>query len=228
MAALTSGTLHYAIIRNFVDTGAPPTVGALAAVFDTNADAVANALRRLADDHGVVLFPGTADIRVAHPFSAVPTGFRVRQGARSWWGNCAWCSLGIAGLIDGQAAITTTLGATDREITIHVTDGAVTDSDLLVHFPVPMTKVWNDVIYACSTMMVFDHEAKIEEWCAANQVAKGDIQPLGNVWPFAREWYGRHLDEDWRKWTVAEAREIFRRHDLSGPIWHLPDANGRF
>ena len=44
----------------------------------------------------------------------------------------------------------------------------------------------------------------------------------------ARAWYGRHLDDDWTKWTVDEARALFERFGLTGPTWALPGAAGRF
>jgi hypothetical protein len=57
---------------------------------------------------------------------------------------------------------------------------------------------------------------------------KGDVRPIEQVWGFAREWYGRHCDPNWTKWTQEEAAEMFARHALTGPIWELPTAQGRF
>ena len=65
-------------------------------------------------------------------------------------------------------------------------------------------------------------------WCAKRGKIKGDVRPIEQVWGFAREWYGRHCDPDWTKWTQEEAAEIFARHGLTGPIWELPTAQGRF
>jgi hypothetical protein len=59
-------------------------------------------------------------------------------------------------------------------------------------------------------------------------MAKGDVRAIEQVWGFAREWYGRHHDSDWAKWTPDEAVAIFARHDLTGPIWELPAGGERF
>ncbi len=225
---LDNASLHHAIIKSIVDHGYAPTVDELASAFESTPDDATAALHRLAGDHGVVLHPNSARIWVAHPFSLAPTGFVVRQGERDWWGNCAWCSLGIAALLGGEVTITTALGADGRQITIHVDDGEVAEADLLVHFPVPMAQVWDNVVYTCSTMLVFESEARIDAWCARHRIAKGDVQPIAKVAKFAAEWYGRHLDRDWTKWTAAEALEIFRRHGLTGPIWDIPVTEGRF
>ena len=227
-ATPSGAAIHYEILSAIVNRGYAPGVEELAATFDCASETVEASLRSLADDHGVVLHPGSARIWVAHPFSLAPTGFLVRQADRSWWGNCAWCSLGIAALLGGAVTITTTLGLEDRQVTIHVADDGVAEHDLLVHFPVPMANAWDNVLYTCSTMLVFDGDAAVADWCRRHGVAKGDVRPIEQVWRFASEWYGRHLDRDWRKWTADEARAMFARHGLDGPIWEMPAAGSRF
>ncbi len=220
--------LHHAILSDIVARGRAPKVADLARRYGvTDADLRA-ALRRLAEEHGIVLHPRDDEIWVAHPFSLAPTNFLVRHDRRSWWGNCAWCSLGIAALVSGTVTITTTVGAEDRQVTIRVANGIVAESGLVVHFPVPMRRIWDNVIYSCSIMLVFDSEVQVEDWCRRHGIAKGDVRPLATVARFAAAWYGRHLDPDWRKWTVAEARGLIERYGLSGPIWALPSTDGRF
>ena len=73
----------------------------------------------------------------------------------NWWGCCAWCSLGVAAIIKGDVVITTSLGAHGEKVDISITDGEVAEEDLLVHFPVSMKQAWDNVIYTCSTMLVF-------------------------------------------------------------------------
>jgi hypothetical protein len=38
-----------------------------------------------------------------------------------------------------------------------------------------------------------------------------------------RRWYGRHFDEDWVKWTPAEAQAVFDQVGLTGDHWRVPD-----
>lgn len=224
-----SGTqLHYAILSDIVAHGRAPSFTVLTRRFSLSADDLRATLRQLAEDHGIVLQPRDDEIWVAHPFSLAPTNFLVRDDRRLWWGNCAWCSLGIAALVGGAVTITTTFGGEDRQVTIAVTDGVVADSDLVVHFPIPMGRVWDNVIYSCATMLVFESEAEVEAWCHRHRIAKGDVRPLATVARFAADWYATHLDRDWHQWTNAEARELFERHGLSGPIWELPEGDGRF
>ena len=225
---LTHGLLHATIARHFVDHGTAPTIAQLAALLSHDRAVIVEALGALADYHGVVLHPVSGEIWAMHPFSAAPTAFWVESGGRGWWGNCAWCSLGIAALLDADATITTTLGGESRQVIIRIREGSVEPAGHCVHFPVPMARAWDNVTYTCSTMLVFESDSAVEAWCARHAMPRGDVQSLDTVWAFARVWYGRHLDPAWTKWTTDEARAIFARFGLTGPTWALPGTDERF
>ena len=225
---LNHSSLHHTVMRHIVDKGYVPDTGQLAERFCCGLDVVKDALKNLEAYHGVVLHPHNAEVWVMHPFSTAPTLFLVTQGEREWWCNCAWCALGAVALLGGNAVITTTLGANNKQVRMTVRDGKLLDTDYVVHFPVPMTRVWDNVIYTCSTMLLFEHEAQVDTWCSHHHIVKGDVQPVAHIWEFAKVWYSRHLDEDWRKWTVQEASELFKRFGLAGPVWELPASGERF
>jgi len=90
-----------------------------------------------------------------HPFSAAPTSFWVESAGSDWWGNCAWCALGIVALLNADATITTTLGGEFEQVVLRTSDGAVAPAHYRVHFPMPMDRAWDNVTYTCSTMLVF-------------------------------------------------------------------------
>lgn len=225
---MNNSSLHEAIITSFLQVQRPPSVEEISSRFSCSVDEVREALRALAEYHGVVLHPGTDEVWIAHPFSSTPTTCVVHSGSKKWWGNCAWCSLGVAHLAGGNADIETRIGGIDEVVRIRVRNGAVIDKDFVVHFPIPMQKAWDNVIYTCSVMLMFQSKAQVEEWCAERGVPVGDVRPIDQIWAFASKWYSRHADPDWVKWTVPEAAEIFKRHGLSGPIWALPEQEGRF
>ncbi|MEE1543385.1 MAG: alkylmercury lyase family protein [Alphaproteobacteria bacterium] len=223
--ALTSAQLHYSIINDVVANGRAPHLSVLASRYQVMPEEMQKGLRQLADDRGVVLHPDNDEIWAIHPFSLAPTNFTVRAGAKVWWGNCAWCSLGIAALIGGEVTISSTLGGEGQPVSVTVRDGTVEDSNLVVHFPIPMQRIWNNVIYSCSTMLFFESETEVRSWCFRHGIVIGDVRSIDTVARFAGDWYERHRDKDWQKWTVAEARELFARHGLSGQIWELPDGD---
>jgi hypothetical protein len=223
-----NATLHYTIIRHILDRGYAPDTQELSRLLDLPEETAVSALKRLAEDHGVVLHPDEPKIWAIHPFSLAPTQFWVRSGDRAWWGNCGWCSLGIAALVEGDVTISTSFGAEGRPVDLHVCSGRMVEGQYLIHFPVPMRKCWDNVVYACSNMLIFENEAAVDAWCLRHRMPKGDIQPLSRFWEFAKEWYGKHLDPHWRKWTSEEASALFQRHGLGGDTWEISASRERF
>ena len=226
--AMNNSSLHQAIIGFFLAHQRAPTGAELASHFRCDQAQVRSALKALADDHGVVLHPTSDEIWVAHPFSAAPTTCVVRSDRCAWWGNCVWCSLGLAHLAGGTATIETRLGAMDELVTVRLVNGKILDKDFVVHFPIPMQQAWNNVVYTCSVMLLFRDESQVGAWCASRGIPKGDVRPIEQIGNFAAEWYARHADPNWTKWSVAEAAAMFHRHGLTGPVWAMPVEAGRF
>lgn len=225
---LSLSSLHYFVIKQIVDSGRAPKIDEIAAHFNQPATAVIEMLKALQAYHGVVLHPKSAEVWVMHPFSTAPTNFWIEAGDQGWWGTCAWCSLGAAGLLARDCTITTTLGGESKQMTIEIKDGQVLNQDLYVHFPIPMVQAWDNVTFTCSTMLLFSSKEDVDLWCERHGMQKGDVQPIQNIWEFSKVWYGNHLNPDWVKWTVDEAREIFERFGLVDPIWEMPKSSGRF
>ena len=225
---ITNGQLHYTIIRHIIDNGFAPDANMLAVLLHTDISEVEKALYALQDYHGVVLHPNEPKVWVIHPFSLAPTNFLVRSQRGLWWGNCAWCSLGVAALLKENVTITTRLAAYDEQIIIHIINGEVQEKNLYIHFPVAMKKAWDNVMYTCSNMLVFKDEEQIDEWTQRHNIPKGDIQPINNIWEFSKKWYGNHLNPAWEKWSMQEAKDIFGQFNLSGRIWDLESSGERF
>ncbi len=239
------GKLHATIIRGLVDTGRAPRITDLAAALACPSETVRGLLHQLEAHHGVVLHAHSNEVWIAHPFSTAPTLFSVHAGSCEqrcssrnvgggdnndmiWWANCAWCALGAASLIGHDCRIITNIGGHGKPAQIDIINGELAPTDLLIHFPIGVAEIWNNVVYSCSTMLVFERESDIDSWCHRHGIAKGDVRPISAMWPFAREWYGGHLSESWRKVSIDEARAMFARYGLDGAIWALPAADGRF
>ncbi len=227
-AGITHGLLHAAILQFIIDRGYAPEVDELAAQLGRTPSEITQSLYALQEYHGVVLHPNSTRIWVIHPFSLAPTNFAIRSETRVWWGNCAWCSLGAAALLNRDVAITTTLGADGKQVTIHIRNGQIVETGYYVHFPIPMIKAWDNVTYTCSTMLLFEHPDDIERWCSDHHIAQGDVQPIEHIWQFSRAWYGNHLNPQWEKWTNQQAKEIFEQFNLTHTVWQLPASNTRF
>jgi hypothetical protein len=225
---ITKALLHYTILKHIIDEGFAPDLETLSILLKADPAEVQQELYALQDYHGIVLHPNNSKIWVIHPFSLAPTNFFVRSAKGEWWGNCAWCSLGVAALLKEDLTISTNLGAHDEQVIIHIINGEVSEKKLLVHFPIPMKNAWDNVIYTCSNMLVFKDEEQIDQWTKRHHIPKGDIQPITNVWEFSKKWYGKHLNPDWEKWTMQEAKDIFLKFSLTGRIWDIETSASRF
>lgn len=225
---LSNSTLHFTLIDFIIKNGYAPTKETLSRLLKLDENIIAEGLLELQENHGVVLHPNGLKVWVIHPFSLAPTSFLVKSGNKKWWGNCAWCSLGIAALINDDVSITTNLGAHDEQVSIHIKDGEILEKDYLIHFPIAMKNAWDNVIYTCSTMLLFRTEQEIDNWSTDHNIARGDFQKIDRMWEFSKKWYGKHLDPNWKKWTVEEAKQIFKDFDLNHAVWQLEDSNDRF
>lgn len=225
---ITNSNLHYSIIRGVIDNGFAPSIENLSETLKADKEEVIKGLYNLQEYHGVVLHPNEPKVWVIHPFSLSPTNFYVKTSKDEWWGNCAWCSLGAAALLKDDVKITTTIGAETKQIEINIVNGEIQEKNLYIHFPIPMKNAWDNVIYNCSNMLVFENEKQIDEWTKKHNIPKGDIQPIEKIWNFSKKWYENHLNPEWKKWTIDEAKQIFREFELENKIWDLGDSKERF
>lgn len=225
---ITKSKLHFVLIKEIIENGFAPDPNYLAEYFKTDLDTVEKVLYDLQDYHGVVLHPHMPKVWVVHPFSLAPTNFYIKSDKGQWWGNCAWCSLGVAGLLKTDLTISTTIGAEGKPIIINIVNGMIKEQNLYIHFPIPMENAWDNVIYTCSTILIFENEIQINEWTEKHKIPKGDIQPIEKIWKFSKKWYGNHLNPNWTKWTIADAKKIFAEFELNHPIWQLTNSKERF
>lgn len=134
-----------AIYDYFADTGRAPAAITLAERAGITVAAVESALHRLADAHAIALAPGTSNIWMAHPYSAVPTAYPVRTAARTYWANCAWDAFGIPALLRTDADMSTRCAESGETLRIRATRGELSVSDGVVHFLVPARAFWENV-----------------------------------------------------------------------------------
>jgi hypothetical protein len=137
--------LRNATYRQFVELGRAPTAREVASAHGLTVDDVRESWRRLHDAHALVLDDRTGEIRMASPFSAVPTPFRVRSTGRSWFANCAWDAFGIGAALHVDTEIDTECADCATPLTIKVRDGRADDENLVFHVLVPASEWWQDI-----------------------------------------------------------------------------------
>jgi hypothetical protein len=88
----------------------------------------------------------TGELRMANPFSAVPTAFRVHAG-RWWYANCAWDAFGICAALGTDGRIETACADCGDPLVCEVRDRRLDDPALLFHCLVPATAWWDDIVF---------------------------------------------------------------------------------
>ena len=84
-----------AIYRHFAETGQRPSLEVVAERVGADATSVRDAYVRLRAQRVLVLEPDGESIRMAPPFSGVPTQHVVIVDDTRYFANCAWDSFGI-------------------------------------------------------------------------------------------------------------------------------------
>lgn len=133
------------IYGHFADTTRPPGLEETAARFRLTRDKAASAYEELHRRHALYLSSGTHDIRMAFPFSGIETEFKVYANGRTYFANCAWDSLGIPVALQADAEIEAVCAQTGDPIRLRVRNQEVQDSNVLVHFLVPLREWYNDL-----------------------------------------------------------------------------------
>jgi len=126
----------------FVELGRAPAAAELG-----NEAVVRDGWRRLHEAHAVVLNSATDELRMANPFSAVPTAYRVRARDRWWYANCAWDAFGILAALDVDGRIESSCPDCGEPYTVEVHERAAGDSELFFHCLVPAAHWWDDIVF---------------------------------------------------------------------------------
>jgi hypothetical protein len=136
------------IYETLVRTAHAPDTADVARALAAPRAEVEAAFRSLHQKRLLVPEPGDPfRIRMAPPFSGVPTAFRVVSGSQSWFANCAWDALGIPAALHRDAVVEASDGHTGERITLEVKDGAPVPQPCVIHFAVPAARWWEDIIH---------------------------------------------------------------------------------
>jgi DNA-binding transcriptional MocR family regulator len=141
-------TVKLRIYQTIAETTKAPPSGKVAQMLGVPKAQVDDAYRRLHAKRLLVPEPNDPSrIRMAPPFSGIPTAFRVDIEDKQYYANCIWDGLGVAAALQKDAIVNATDGYTNKMMHLEVKNGAVVPQECAVHFAVPAALWWKDVIY---------------------------------------------------------------------------------
>ena len=136
-----------AVYRHFADTGRGPSPSDVVEHVGGSVDGILEAYRRLRGQRVLVLETDGHSIRMAPPFSGVPTQHVVEAGGRQYFANCAWDALGVPAALHTSGAIHSRCAHSGEPLHLNVGLHGPEPSDWLFHCLVPAARWWNDIVF---------------------------------------------------------------------------------
>ena len=136
-----------AIYRRFAATGARPSARDVATGVGATEAEVRESFARLRERRVLVLEPDGESIRMAPPFSGVPTPHRVTSGGVAYYANCAWDALGIPAALHQPSVVHSRCEQSLAPLELAVSDRGPEPSEWLFHCVVPAAKWWDDIVF---------------------------------------------------------------------------------
>ena len=137
--------LRQTTYRLVVDLGRVPTAEDVAGHTGVDVADVRAGWGRLHAAHAVVVDATGDELRMANPFSAVPTAYRVWSNEQWWFANCAWDAFGICAALDVDGRVETACADCGEPIEVDVVDRRPVPDDAVFHCLVPATRWWDDI-----------------------------------------------------------------------------------
>ena len=88
-----------------------------------------------------------SSIRMAPPFSGVPTQHVVLAGGRRYFANCAWDALGIPAALHQPAVVHSRCEQSFEPLRLEVGLEGPEPSPWLFHSLVPAARWWDDIVF---------------------------------------------------------------------------------
>jgi hypothetical protein len=136
-----------AVYHHFADTGRRPAPRDVVARIGADVDRVLGAYERLRAQRLLVLEEDGRSIRMAPPFSGVPTQHRVEADGIRYFANCAWDALGVLAALHGAGTVFSGCAQTNESLVLDVGLVGPEPSNWCFHCLVPAAHWWDDIVF---------------------------------------------------------------------------------
>lgn len=135
------------IYRHFAETGRRPSPDDVAQRVGLEVADVLEAYQRLCAQRVLVLEEDGSSIRMASPFSGVPTQHAVQSGGIRYYANCAWDALGVPAALRKPGTVHSRCEQSGEPFRLDVGLQGPGPSEWLFHCLVPAANWWDDVVF---------------------------------------------------------------------------------
>jgi hypothetical protein len=139
--------IKLAVYRHFAETGSAPAPDEVARRAATDTASVIEAYARLRAQRVLVVEEDGVTIRMAPPFSGVPTPHIVTSAGLSYYANCAWDALGIPAALRREGTVRSRCEQSREPLTLRVGCFGPEASTWLFLSLVPAARWWDDIVF---------------------------------------------------------------------------------
>jgi len=136
-----------AIYQHFAETGQRPPLEFVAERVRADVNSVREAYARLCAQRVLVLEPDGASIRMAPPFSGVPTQHVVIVDDTKYFANCAWDAFGIPAALHRPGRVHSRCEQSGEPLSLAIGLEGPPPSSWLFHCLVAAAKWWDDIVF---------------------------------------------------------------------------------
>jgi Alkylmercury lyase len=136
-----------AIYRHFAKTGQRPSLQLMAEHVCADVSRVRGAYARLRAQRVLVLEPDGESIRMAPPFSGVPTQHVVIVDETRYFANCAWDAFGIPAALRHAGRVHSRCEQSREPLNLKIGLKGPPPCSWLFHCLVPAARWWDDIIF---------------------------------------------------------------------------------
>ena len=139
--------IKLAIYHHFAETGRRPSLGEVAELVGSDIGSVLDAYPRLRAQRVLALEADGSSIRMAPPFSGVPTQHIVEVGGKQYFANCAWDALGVPAALHQPGEVHSGCAQSGEPLRLEVGLDGPEPSTWLFHCLVPAAKWWDNIVF---------------------------------------------------------------------------------
>ena len=147
MSAEPDVRVKLAVHRHFAETGRRPEPEEVARRAGLDSARVLAAYQSLRAQRLLLLEADGSSIRMAPPFSGVPTQHRVEVGGTTYFANCAWDALGVPAALHQPGRVHSRCEASGEPLDLEVGIDGPEPSEWVFHCLVPASHWWDDLVF---------------------------------------------------------------------------------
>lgn len=136
-----------AVYKLTADSGSIPSIESVAQKVEAEPPAVKEAYARLRASRLLLLESDGVTIRMAPPFSGIPTQHRVTVDGIEYYANCAWDALGIPAALHRPGLVHSRCEQSLEPLRLSVGLDGPEPSSWLFHCLVPAAKWWDNLVF---------------------------------------------------------------------------------